>query len=65
MFYSYQMMRDDFLVGLVPLAASSFLVLFAGLSFGAERVASPENAVHDGCESRHLEGQLQRGYGFG
>ncbi len=53
-FYGYQMMRDDVLVGLVPLAASSFLVLFAGLSFRAERVASPENAVHDGGSPRSL-----------
>jgi len=52
-FYGYQMMRDDVLVGLVPLAASSFLTLFAVLSFRAERVASPENAVHDGDAPRN------------
>jgi Tripartite tricarboxylate transporter TctB family len=53
MFFGYQMMHDDVLVGLVPLAASSFLVLFAGLSFRTERVASPENAVHEGDAARN------------
>jgi hypothetical protein len=54
MFYGYQMMRDDVLVGLVPLATSSLLVVFAGLSFQAEHVPSPENTVHEGDAARSL-----------
>ena len=54
MFYGYQMMRDDFLVGLVPLATSTLLVVFGGLSFGAKHVPSPENTVHEGDAARSL-----------
>jgi hypothetical protein len=54
MFYGYQMARDDFLVGLVPLATSTLLVVFGGLSFRAEHVPSPENTVHDGDATRSL-----------
>ena len=54
MFYSYQMLRSDVLVGLVPLATSSLLVVFAGLSFRAEHVPSPENTVHEGGAARSL-----------
>lgn len=52
MFYGYQMLQDDVLVGLVPFTTSALLVIFAGLSFRAERVATPENAVHDGDAPR-------------
>jgi hypothetical protein len=54
MFYGYQMTRDDFLVGLVPLTTSTLLVVFGALSFRAEHVPSPENTVHEGDAARSL-----------
>jgi putative tricarboxylic transport membrane protein len=53
-FYGYQMMQDDALVGLVPLATSTLLVLFASLSFRAKHIPSPENAVHEGDAPRSV-----------
>jgi len=53
-YFSYQMMTHDMLVGLVPFATSTLLVVFAGLSFRSKHIANPENAIQDGDAPRSL-----------
>jgi hypothetical protein len=45
-YFGYLMLHDDPLVGLVPVASSSLLILFGGLSLRAKPVVSPENTNH-------------------
>lgn len=45
-YFGYLMLRDDLLVGLVPVVSSLLLIVFGGLALFAKAVASPENLNH-------------------
>jgi hypothetical protein len=50
--FGYQMLRDDFLVGLVPVVSSGLLAVFGALSLGAADETTPESLSHAGAPVR-------------